>query len=170
MSLIQYTARFENLRNAYDDTMAEIAAHIYPGKSFYSHSFPTLQCFVANILPYSSCTWPSMYPENCLPCFQYQDETPSATSGPSKDSCMAYSPTCQRPPCTLWLRLTILSRTTSGSVPSLDWGNASNDGSTIISKVTACHFYRICFTWPFSYPIVSWLFCNVCAVILLPCE
>jgi hypothetical protein len=31
MSFIQYAARFENLHDAFDDTQAEISAHIYPG-------------------------------------------------------------------------------------------------------------------------------------------
>jgi len=31
MSFVQFAARFENLRDAYDDTLSEIEANVYPG-------------------------------------------------------------------------------------------------------------------------------------------
>ncbi len=43
MSYIQLVARFENLRNAFDDTLAEIEARQYQGNNVFKVFFVTRQ-------------------------------------------------------------------------------------------------------------------------------
>jgi len=54
MSLVQYAARFENLRDAFDDTQAEIRANIYPGMFSMTLSIMALSITVASIIKCST--------------------------------------------------------------------------------------------------------------------
>jgi hypothetical protein len=49
MSFVQFAARFENLRDAYDDTLSEIEANVYPG-AFLLMFFEPRSCWVGSVL------------------------------------------------------------------------------------------------------------------------